>query len=248
MMKKIAILIAFLWLGSGDVFSQSLNLIERFNLDTLTMFNMIRSSFNNECNKPLSGRNDIRIYPFYLFVDTCKHSKGDYTDFSFLEKLVPVYLDIPKWHPSSKNTDTTAQVLDMRGFIVADTSGCPLGIGGAPIDPCCYQNCINSNTVYSKLGMLHLLHENKMDIIFRTCSGWHSRNYSDYFFGINYAARELFVIVDTRYGTEVFAIEDILEHHWEDFQDGLPKLYKEVRQRKMIEYENEENNFKPINQ
>lgn len=242
-MKRIVLSFIMLVIGCNMAFPKThWDFIARFDMDTTTMFKMIRSSFDNECNRPLSERDDVCIYPFYLLTDSIEHTKSEYQDYSFLEKLIPKYQSIPTWYGNKQVIGSSNQVLDINGYIVADTQGHILGIGGKAIDPCCYQGSITPNTVFVKFGLFRLLHEHKMDFVFKICHGWPNKITPHFYYGISYASDELFVIVDTRYGTEFFALEEILDYHWEDFQNGLPKLYEEVRQRKMIEYENSDNN------
>lgn len=85
-MKKVFFLFLIaLGFFPSIAYSQSLNLIERFQIDTTVLYNKIQSNFDFDCNNYLMNKGDLHIFPFYLFLDTVSHSKDDYIDYTFLD-------------------------------------------------------------------------------------------------------------------------------------------------------------------
>lgn len=228
-MKKNIIFTLILTLGIAPsiVFSQSLDIINYYQIDTTIILNEIKSKFSYDCNNYLMDKGDLHIFPFYLFLDTVSHSKDDYINYTFLDDFKVL-------------SHTASQVIKIDGYTITDSLGCILGLGGWAIDPCCYPAFGTPNAVFYRFDPTRFLYEHRLDFVFRTC---HFEQYgivtNDFLYGINMKEKQVYVIVDTRYGAELFPIEEIVQNHWNDFNHGLQELCHNVRAQKEFEYSNQ---------
>lgn len=224
-MKKVFFLFLIaLGFFPSIAYSQSLNLIERFQIDTTVLYNKIQSNFDFDCNNYLMNKGDLHIFPFYLFLDTVSHSKDDYIDYTFLDGFKVL-------------SHTASQVIKIDGYTITDSLGCILGLGGWAIDPCCYTVFGTPNTVFYRFDPTRFLYEHRLDFVFRTCRfGQYGIVKNDFLYGINMKEKQVYVIVDTRYGAELFPIEEIVQHHWNDFNHGLHEFCCKIRFKKDLEF------------
>lgn len=245
-MKKISSVFLLIVLIPQVLFAQkSMDIIEKLSIDTAGVYDRIR----NICfqNTMLSNRNDVDIFVFYKFDDNSIHDKMDYVDGSSLDSLslILYHPDVMvgnstksclfknRKHVPKFEKDTTTNLLEFDSYTVIDKKGVMLGMGG---DICsrCLSVPYDSTMVFFGVGPTSYLYSKKLDFVFRT----RNKMYYNYFlYGINKEEETVYVIVDTRYGSEMFTLEEIVFHHWDDFQKGLPELYEEVRERKKAEFE-----------
>ncbi len=225
MNKKILLtLLLAIGITPTSVFSQSLNIIENYKIDTTRLFNEIRSKFDYDCNKHLADNGKLLIFPFYLFLDTVPHSKKDYLNYSFLKDFEPIF-------------HTTSQIIQIDGYTITDSLGCVLGLGGRAIDPCCYPVFSVTNTTFYYVEPTQLLYDYQLDFVFRTCYyDRYGKIDNRFLYGINMKEDQVYVVVDTRYGSELIPIEVIVNNYWDDFQNGLFDLCREIQLRKEQEY------------
>lgn len=210
-----------------QAFSQSLDIIDYYQIDTTIILNEIQSKFTFDCNNYLMDKGDLHIFPFYLFLDTVSHSKDDYIDYTFLDDFKVL-------------SHTASQVIKIDGYTITDSLGCILGLGGWAIDPCCYPAFGTPNAVFYRFDPTRFLYQNRLDFVFRTCHfGQYGIVNDDFLYGINMKEKQVYVIVDTRYGAELFPVEEIVQYHWNDFSHGLQELCHNVRAQKESEYNNQ---------
>lgn len=225
-MKKniIFTLILTLKIAPSIAFSQCLNILDYYQIDTTIILDEIKSKFCFDCNNYLMDKGDLHIFPFYLFLDTVFHSKDDYIDYTFLDDFKVL-------------SHTASRVIEIDGYTITDSLGCILGLGGWAIDPCCYQVFGKPSAVYYRFDPTRFLYEHRLDFVFRTCHyGKYGKIKNGFLYGINMKKRQVYVIVDTRYGAELFTIEEIINNYWDDFRNGLHELNNQVRYRKELEY------------
>lgn len=223
----------------------SLDIIEKLSIDTTDIYSRIE----NDCfkNTKLSDKIDLKIFVFYKFEDNACHDKQDYVDGSYLDSLSLIWYQ-PKMsevnsskkcvlHKKNKEVsdkdDLATILLDIDAYTVTDNNGVIIGMGGD-----IYSRCLNvpydTALVFSFVDPTTYQYSKKMDFIFRTRNKMKDNKY---LYGINKNEGIIYVIVDTRFGSEIFTIEEIVTHHWDDFQNGLPILYEEVREKKKAEFE-----------
>lgn len=257
--RKFIIIVAF-FLLSQKLWSQtSIDIVDRYELDTASVFAEIRDK-TSQCNM-LCGSEDVRIYPIYLFVDTAvyEHEQSSYLNHTFLDGLIPHYFH-PKirnkkyvnrnkwWHFFHKYSedednpywiyDTSKLFLKLGRIVLADTNNCFIGYvdcNNFALYPTFQPDLIDS---IPNIGAVAFLVSGVVDVVFDIQESKSITNNRNHFlYAINFSSNEVYIIVETIYGSDLFLLSDIVHNRWEDFQQGLPKLYKEVSQRKKNEYD-----------
>ena len=228
-MKKISFftLILALEIVPSITFSQSLDIIDYYQIDTTIILNEIKSKFSYDCNNFLMDKGDLHIFPFYLFLDTVSHSKDDYINYTFLDDFKVL-------------SHTASQVIEIDGYTITDSLGRILGLGGWAIDPCCYPAFGTPNAVYYRFDPTRFLYEHRLDFVFRTCHyGQYGKVKNAFLYGINMKEKQVYVIIDTRYGAELFTMEEIINNYWGDFINGLHCLRYTVQREKELKNTNQ---------
>lgn len=231
-MKRIVVIILLMGIVTVTKAQNPLDLIERYSIDTASLVSYIKENKLKEWG--IDVEDTIKIFFCFHFEDTVIHSKEDYLDGSFLNSL---YLTWTSDNPKKGYKDISGMSeeqkenlkLDIGWYSVVDKKGVMLGMGpdlfdGFKIVP------YRENLVFLCIDPTRYMFEKKLDILFEI---WR-RNNGYYWFGINLRENKIYLVVDTRWGAEMFTLEDIINNHLDSYRDGT--LYDEVRKRKEQEY------------
>ena len=133
-------------------------------------------------------------------------------------------------------------VFEVAGYTVTDSNGIIYGCGYLD-DDYFYNVPIRERLVFIWSDPTRFLFNKQLDYILYL---YINDNRNDieipvkphyfYSFGINLKEKKVYIIVNTRWGAEMFPLEEIINNHWDDFQNGLNNLYDEVNDRKKAEY------------
>lgn len=257
--RKYIIIVAIFLLSQKTWSQTSIDIVGRYELDTASAFAEIRDKIS-QCNM-LCGSEDVRIYPIYLFVDTAvyEHERSSYLNHTFLDGLIPHYfhpkirnnryVNRNKWwrffHKYSEDEDnpywiydTSKLFLKLGRIVLADTNNCFIGYvdcNNFALYPTFQPDLIDS---IPNIGAIAFLVSGVVDVVFDIQeSERKTDNRNRFLYAINFSSNEVYIIVETIYGSDLFLLSDIVHDYWEDFQQGLPKLYEEVRQRKKNDYD-----------
>lgn len=234
-MKKTICYILFVLSSTYSIAQNPLDIIERYSIDTAAMVSFIKEQKLSMLD--LDKKNDIHIcFCLYMKDNTANHDKEDYLNGAFLDSLYLVWSlknDYKRLHDISNLTENqkTDYLPCISWYTVVDGNGVLLGIG-----PDLYQSCYpvpyRENLVCASCDPTHFLINKSVDIIFNIRKPY----YSYFIYGINLSENNIYIIVNTRWGAEMFPLEEIINNHWDDFQNGLTNLYYEVSKRKEAEY------------
>lgn len=234
-MKKIFCLVPLILTFICSVSQNPLDIVERYSIDTAAMVSFIKEQKLSMLD--LDKKNDIHIcFCLYMKDNTANHDKEDYLNGAFLDSLYLVWSlknDYKRLHDISNLTENqkTDYLPCISWYTVVDGNGVLLGIG-----PDLYQSCYpvpyREKLVCASCDPTHFLINKSVDIIFNIRKPY----YSYFIYGINLSENNIYIIVNTRWGAEMFPLEEIINNHWDDFQNGLTNLYYEVSKRKEAEY------------
>lgn len=229
-MKRIVVIFLLMGMVTVTKAQNPLDLIERYSIDTASLVSYIKE---NKLKKAgIDDCDGLRIAFIFAFEDTIEHSKDEYLDGSFLNSI---YLS---WHYSNRcetNNGKTNEMnadkilLDVDRYFVLDKNGIILGFGQNIDEPFCRAPS-HSNVIFNCFDSARFIYNHKVDIVCRIAG------FSCYLFGVNLQENKIYIVVDTRWGAEIFPLEEIINNHWDDFQGGLMTLYDEVWKRKAYEY------------
>ncbi len=234
-MKKIPLflmLIIFICHANGQ---SKYDVVLNYFIDTAALYVEVKEAIQ-KCEN-LNGYTDIKIIPIYFIDDFSKHSKQDYLDGTFLRNLSPLYYQKSNLfqkpgirHVGSYNSKSWLitvdefLLLDDHGSFVAKVESGLFGV----------YPCIPSSDsvlyISPKSFLTDLISTHDFDFVFRTSRFSHLYKEPTVYFGVNKHEESISVIIHTIYGCKVFSIEDIINYHWEDFQNQLTLLKYEVNE------------------
>ncbi len=234
-MKRIFCLVLFILTYINSISQNPLDIIERYSIDTAAMASFIKEQKLSMLE--LDKKNDIHIcFCLYMEDKVANHDKEDYLNGVFLDSLYLVWShknDYTRLHDISNLTDIqkTNYLPCISWYSVVDSNDVILGLG-----PDLYQSCYSvpyrENLVCADCDPTRFLINKSVDIIFKIRKPY----YCYFIYGINISKNQVYIIVNTRWGAEMFPIEEIINNHWEDFQNGLTNLFDEVHKRKEAEH------------
>ena len=203
-------------------------------IDTAALYDEVREAVQ-KCEN-LNNCSGIKIFPIYVFDDFSPHSQQDYLDGTFLGDLRPRYYRkrelFQKFGIDNGFCGSNSRLVAVDEFLLVDN----LGRFVAKVESGLfrvYASLPNSDSVLyisPKSFMTDLLCTHDFDVVFRTSSFSHLYKKPTVYFGVNKHEESISVIIHTMYGCKVFPIEDIIDHHWEDFQNQLTLLKHEVNE------------------
>ena len=180
-------------------YDKTLDIIQKYQLDTLTTSNFIKTQIRDNSKFDTSDISKIySIYYFSLVSDTifCENIMN----YSFIDSLKPTYL-----HPEKKKTEilsTSSSVYDNYNCLIAQLS--PLSL--SPL-----HRSVRDNNIYQHNSeMKRLLDAKKMDLIF----GIIGLPFNLYW-GVNIGERKIYPIFQTSIGSKIFNMETIRHYFYE---------------------------------
>ncbi|MCQ2319182.1 MAG: hypothetical protein MJZ90_09745 [Bacteroidales bacterium] len=235
----------------GVTAQNPLDIVKEYSIDTTKINEVVLKKV--EMNSNVEKRNDFRVFVCYYFRDDRHHEKEDYLDYSFINGMNFVYecrrliggpRKIVQHHKFKKIHNTsryakqkTKSILKTKWFTVTNSRGIIHGCGNFG-DVFC-KVPVRDRLVYVWSDPTAFLFTHQLDCLFYVddhIARGLPNNQNCYLYGVNLKENRIYVVVDTRWGSEMFPLEEIVNNHWEDFQGGLIMLYDEVQKRKEQEY------------
>lgn len=242
-MKEILLflmLIIFICHANGQ---SKYDVVLNYFIDTAALYVDVQDAIY-KCDN-LNGYSDIKIIPIYFFNDFSTHSKQDYLDGTFLKDLSLRYykrselfqkLEIRE--KDSCNSESWSVSVDE--FLLVDNYGsfvAKVESGLFGVYPC-IPNTDSVLYISPKSFLTNLIITHDFDFVFRTSRFSHLYKEPTVYFGVNKHEENISVIIHTIYGCKVFPIEDIINYHWEDFQNQLTLLKYEVNEKLKKSFKN----------
>ena len=255
MKKYLYIILIFLF---QEVSSQNpLNIVDEYSIDTTMLKEVVLDIVKNNNrvdNNRVKNRDDYRVFIFYYFLSEHTFGKEDYLNYSFLKDLKLVY-ERRCWGSKMGKEEVyrnrfkriknpskyykRKSVLEVDGYTVTDSNGIIYGCGHLN-DSYFYNVPIREKLVFVWSDPTRFLFNKQLDYILyitnRNDEELSVKPHYFYLYGINLKEKRVYIIVNTRWGAEMFPLEEIINNHWDDFQNGLTNLYYEVSKRKEAEY------------
>lgn len=185
--------------NTDNNYDKTLDIIQKYQLDTLTTSNFIKTQIRNNSKFDTSNISKIySIYYFSLVSDTifCENIMNYY----FIDSLKPTYL-----HPKKKKTivlSTSSSVYDNYDCLIAQLS--PLSL--IPL----HRSVRDKNIYQHNSEMKRLLDAKKMDLIF----GIIGLPFNLYW-GVNIDERKIYPIFQTSIGSKIFNMETMKHYFYE---------------------------------
>lgn len=245
-MKKLLIISVFILLVMPSVYAQTtLDIVEKYALDTASVFSEIRTSFDRDA--VLAGRKDLTICPVYKFIDDKWHDKEAYLDYSFLGSFEPCYSHperFSKWRAfwswltgkSGWIVDKERTLVDFYEYKVYDSLGLVVGVGPYRGYGCFSCMKLPEDTVVEKQWTVptDMLFNRRLDYLMAVLrtrpEEGHKGSNVGFYYGIDLSENQIYVVIPAYMDVKVYTLEVIVSDYWDDFKVGLPHLLEELRQ------------------
>lgn len=250
-MKKMLFLLIISFIISHVLGQSKYDIVSNYFIDTTVLFSEVEDAIHR-CES-LNGYPYLKIIPIYLFDDFFIHTKQEYIDGTFLCSLSPRYYQKSELYQrlgikviiNNKNScRSNPWLIAVDEFLLVDQHGEFVGKveSGLFRIYTCLSNSDSILYISPKAHLTDLLSTHGFDFLFRTSDYGHFYKTPTVYFGINKQEKRLCVIIHTMYGCKVFPIEEIINYHWDDFQNQLTLLKHEVNNELKQSFENKMGN------